>query len=222
MIDLVVARYAEDVSWMGNIPAAVRVHLYNKGKTLPGGIDLPNAGREAHTYLHHIVTQYEHLADLTVFCQGKPFDHAHDFHRVLRDLNSGARAVENFLWLGFLIDTDDKNGRRLFVPWSKNPGRCELPMEEFYTALFGQECPEGFRFYAGAQFAVTSACIRGRPRSFYERVLELALRMELAPHCLERVWDRVFGVTGAADEILDGKETVYLKPIKRLIAPSES
>ncbi len=32
-------------------------------------IQLPNVGRETHTYLHHIVSRYDSLADWTVFSQ---------------------------------------------------------------------------------------------------------------------------------------------------------
>ena len=38
-------------------------------------IALPNRGREAGTWLHHIVSNYDRLADRTVFMQGDPFDH---------------------------------------------------------------------------------------------------------------------------------------------------
>lgn len=37
---------------------------------------LPNYGFEAHTYMHHIATNYDDLAELTLFLQGNPFIHA--------------------------------------------------------------------------------------------------------------------------------------------------
>lgn len=41
---------------------------------------LLNVGRESDTYLHHIVSNYENgLADVTIFCQGDPFDHSPNF-----------------------------------------------------------------------------------------------------------------------------------------------
>ena len=223
MIELVVARYEEDVSWLGIIPESIRVVIYNKGGGMiprrSDAIPLPNIGREADTYLQHIIRCYDNPAEVTVFCQGKPFDHAPDFHRVLRDLASGTRILRDFRWYGFLIDTDDKRGRRLFVPWSKNPQGMELPLEEFYKALFNEESPESFTFYPGAQFAVTADCLRQRPRTFYEKALALVERIELAPHCLERIWDRVFGVCGVPEELLQGRDTVYFKPVKRLQNP---
>jgi hypothetical protein len=87
LLQLVVARYSEDLSWLRNIPGAVAPFVYDKGDALfPGAVPLVNAGREAHTYLHHICERYNDLADVTVFCQGKPFDHAFDFHQTLRGL----------------------------------------------------------------------------------------------------------------------------------------
>ncbi|MDR0533490.1 MAG: DUF3431 domain-containing protein [Verrucomicrobiales bacterium] len=218
MVELVVARYQEDIAWVRNVPESVRATVYNKGLPLApdwrGVIVLPNIGREAHTYLYHIINHYDSLADLTVFTQGKPFDHAPDLHKVLRAAANGELEVGDFKWLGFLVDTDDKRGRRLFVPWSKNPSREELPLDEFYRELFGGESPESFRFYGGAQFVVSAACVRRRPREFYQRALDLAESWPLAAHCLERLWDRVFGVSGVTDELMNGRDTVYLKQIK--------
>jgi len=68
--DLVVARYQEDPAWTRRFRS---VFLYNKGPSLPGGvhsIPLPNVGREAHTYLHHIISNYHNLAPITAFFQG--------------------------------------------------------------------------------------------------------------------------------------------------------
>ena len=75
MIELVVARYREELNWLRRVPKSVRVTIYDKSAApQPGAIALPNVGREAHTYLHHIVSRYESLSEVTVFCQGKPFD----------------------------------------------------------------------------------------------------------------------------------------------------
>ncbi|MDR1192411.1 MAG: DUF3431 domain-containing protein [Verrucomicrobiales bacterium] len=215
MIELVVARYREDLAWTRNVPAGVRVTVYNKGGPLPlTATPLPNIGREAHTYLQHIVSRYDSLAPLTVFAQGRPFDHAPDLHRVLRAAADGALTVSDFKWLGFLVDTDDRRGRRLFVPWSKNVTREELPLDEFYEKLFGQPSPETFRFHGGAQFIVSAGCARRRPLEFYQRALALTVSEPLAAHCLERVWDQIFNVSGVSEELMQGRETVYLKKIK--------
>jgi hypothetical protein len=79
--DLVVAHYREDLGWLAQIQGYVgHVYLYCKDpdqctKGLPLSLEaqkvtvvhLPNVGREAHTFLYHILTHYEHLAHRTVF-----------------------------------------------------------------------------------------------------------------------------------------------------------
>ena len=211
MIELVVARYQEDLRWLGNIPQQIQTRVYDKS---PDG-NLPNIGREAHTYLHHIVNHYDELAELTIFAQGKPFDHAFDFHQTLRAL-AAHQDARDFRWLGHIIDTDDATGARLFANWSKNLGHERLDMNGFHRALFGCEGPPLYTFVLGAQFAVTRELIGARPLDFWRRALEVASQFPDAAHCFERSWDRVFGVEGIDRAWLDGRETVYLKPIKRL------
>ena len=211
MIELVVARYREDLAWLGNIPPQIQARVYDKSEAG----NLPNVGREAHTYLHHICTRYDALADLTIFAQGRPFDHAFDFHKTLRAL-AAHNDVADFRWLGHIIDTDDCNGARLFATWSKNSGDERLDMRGFHRALFGDDGPEKYTFRLGAQFAATRASIRSRPLPFWQRALQISVKFPDAAHCYERSWDRVFGVEGIDREWLDGRETVYLKPIRRL------
>lgn len=252
---LVVAHYREDLSWLNNIPDGVVPVVYSKSENPPEGANpLPNIGREAHTYLTHILNHYQSIAaaverekadrtgpvdqdalakpeefegeGVTVFCQGHPFDHCHDFHKRLT-ATSDQRSAANkltadrlkptaFEWWGFIIDTDDREGRRLHVPWSKNPEGRELNMERCHRVLFGDNGPEWYRFVVGAQFAVADHLIVSRPESFYQRALDLCEEYEDASYCLERMWDRVFGVNYVTEEILPaGQWTRYLKPIKR-------
>ena len=72
---MVIARYNEDVSWLKNYENVI---IYNKGEKIQSKhqvFELPNIGREAHTILYHIFSNYEDLADNTVFLPGNPFDH---------------------------------------------------------------------------------------------------------------------------------------------------
>ena len=216
--ELVVARCDEDLAWTKRVPQDFQITVYAKGDEASGGIRLPNEGREAHTYLHHLAERYDSMADLTVFVQGHPFDHAPDLHKKLKAYAEGSETVADFFWLGFLADTDDPRGRRLFVPWSKNPERHELQLEDFHRQLFGEPGPEAYRFFAGAQFAVTRATARRRHREFYRKASDLAVRFPLAPHCFERCWDRVFGCNGTDGRLPSDQLTAYFKPIKRLTA----
>lgn len=218
-LELVVARHHEDLAWLRRVPREFAVTVYNKGAAMPHTTPLPNIGREAHTYLHHLIERYETLAEVTVFVQGHPFDHAPDLHKVLRSMADGSFSVHDFHWLGFLADTDDSRGRRLFVPWSKNPERAELPLDEFHQQIFGQSGPDSYRFFVGAQFIVTRDAVVRRSLAFYEHARNIAAATPLAPHCFERCWDRVFDTDGTANRLPPHQLTTYFKPIKRLQPP---
>ena len=115
-IELVVARFREPLNWLKRVPSDLRITVYDKSESHDASesnayfddhaprfnrLMLPNIGRESHTYLHHIITRYQTLAPstppapLTIFCQGKPFDHAFDFHRTLRQLADGDVAISD-------------------------------------------------------------------------------------------------------------------------------
>jgi hypothetical protein len=215
-LDLVVARYNENLNWLRRVPEAFRVTIYDKsGEAESGTIALPNVGREAHTYFWHVVQHYEQLADVTIFCQGRPFDHAYDFHQTLRDL-AESPVINGFLPLGHIVDTDDAQGRRLFTRWSKNEDGHELDMRGFHQALFQSCGPEEYTFRLGAQFGVTRQLIQKRPRDFYQRALQVSIEFPDAAHCFERSWPLVFGIENPDSIWLEGRKTAYLKPIRRL------
>jgi hypothetical protein len=232
-IELVVARFEEDLRWIRRVPSSLRISIYNKGGSPALPSDFPkregmtvaalaNEGREAETYLRHLVGRYDSLAPLTIFCQGHPFDHAPDFHSSLQALAAGdgriagANALTPFTWYGFLDETDDPHGRRLFVPWSKNRERLELSTGVLYEALFGEATPALFHFRGGAQFAVSREAVYRRPLDFYERALELCTSIPLAAHSYERIWDRLFGEAVIAPSTLGPDGVLYRKRIRRL------
>ena len=203
-IRLVVARYKEDLRWLRRVPSGISVMVFNKGldPALPVGFPgqrevsirpLSNIGREAHSYLTYLIENWDGLSDVMVFSQGHPFDHAPDFHDRLRALAEGHERPDPFLWYGFLDETDDPFGRRLFVPWSKNTDGRELATGRLYEELFGEPPPLLFHFRGGAQFAVTREVILSRPLAFYQRALALCVEIPDAAHSYERIWDRLFG-----------------------------
>ena len=215
--ELVVARYNENLNWLRRVTREFRITVYDKSTPpAPNAIPLPNIGREAQTYLHHIVARYETLADLTVFCQGRPFDHAFDFHHTLRALSAGEMRVENFHWLGHSADTDSCEGV-LFQTWSKNAAGRALELCEFYRALFDDCGPTEYSFFLGGQFIVGRARILRREKVFYQNALQLSENFHDAAHCFERMWDRVFGDEASTLARMDGEKTLYFKPVRRLL-----
>jgi hypothetical protein len=226
-VELVVARHTEDLRWLRRVPRTISITVYDKGAEPVLSDDLlareglrvsflPNVGREAHSYLTHLVENYDTLASVTIFCQGHPFDHAPDFHERLRAIAMGEEKPSSFLWYGFLDETDDPCGKKLFVPWSKNPERRELSTGVLYELLFGEPSPDVFCFRGGAQFAVSGEAVRRRPREFYEKAKKLSLEIHDAAHSLERMWDRFFGKPLIQPSELGVEGVRYLKKIRRL------
>lgn len=77
VVSLIVSRYNENIEWAYAYDDIAII--YNKGLEL----DIPfiniqkliNVGREGHTYLYHIIENYNNLSNKTIFIQGDPFIH---------------------------------------------------------------------------------------------------------------------------------------------------
>uniref|UniRef100_A0A6C0EF39 Uncharacterized protein n=1 Tax=viral metagenome TaxID=1070528 RepID=A0A6C0EF39_9ZZZZ len=77
--EIVISRYNENLQWIKNEPFNKHpVIVYNKGinnnyvntSNIIKTVNLPNVGRESHTYLYHIINNYHNLADVTIFLPG--------------------------------------------------------------------------------------------------------------------------------------------------------
>ena len=77
--EMVISRYDEDISWSKNY-IQFRT-IYNKGKPFDDTsihyIPRKNVGHLAETILHHIITNYDHLATTTFFTHGS-FNYRND------------------------------------------------------------------------------------------------------------------------------------------------
>jgi hypothetical protein len=107
--EIVIARYNENLDWLKKIKKSkdIKITVYNKGKddiNVPF-IPLPNIGRESHTYLYHIINNYDNLADQTVFCQGDPIFHSPDFINLINKYRKKFEPVQP-LSLRFWPDDD--------------------------------------------------------------------------------------------------------------------
>jgi hypothetical protein len=77
-IELVIARYNEDLEWTTQEPFnKYKYIVYNKGKNenfnktnVKQIIPVKNVGRCDHTYLYHIINNYDNLGNIVVFLPG--------------------------------------------------------------------------------------------------------------------------------------------------------
>lgn len=77
-MQIVIARYNEKLEWLNEFPFnQFRYIVYNKGENddfiktnVISIINLPNVGRCDHTYIYHIVNNFDSLSPITVFLPG--------------------------------------------------------------------------------------------------------------------------------------------------------
>ena len=181
-----VARYNEDVNWTTLFQ---RVLIYNKGEPLENRyqeIRLPNVVKEGHTYYNHICENYDTLADYTIFLQGNPFDH---FPTVIEHIQHFIEETPYHIQFEYICN------RAYCCNLSGCKFHQDLPLIDVYEYLFEerkQEMP--FTFYRGAQFILSKERIRKRPKSFYEKIVQL-LNKEVNPvegYVMERFHQFVF------------------------------
>ena len=72
---LIISRYNEDLDWL-NEHKDFKILVYNKGKKILKNNsfkvkELKNVGRESHTWLYHIVHNYNKLNNINIFLQGR-------------------------------------------------------------------------------------------------------------------------------------------------------
>ena len=72
---IIISRYNEDLSWLDKYKE-FNLIIYNKGlnnirNKFNNLIKLPNVGRESHSWLFHIIKNYNNLSDVNIFLQGR-------------------------------------------------------------------------------------------------------------------------------------------------------
>jgi hypothetical protein len=200
-LEVVVAHYREDMTWLAQSDLAGNCRIYHKGGTGPddrfpaeGQSELANVGRESHTYLTHIVNNYDRLADVTVFTQGGIADHVRrgdDPARYLRRLSEAARG-SNGSTFSVLASAVGLRWWR-FRSW-KGARTAPAPYDfrQFCREYVGLDCDalSVLRWTPGAIVAATRTSIWRRPRESYRRLLQLVNTPgdHEVGHFLERLW----------------------------------
>jgi hypothetical protein len=196
MTGIVVARYNEDTKWLEEFND-FNIHLYNKGEDeLVNSIKLPNVGREAHTYLTHIVNNYDNLDDVIIFTQGNP-DHASDINEF--------RSLENFSGYKTFVEyygnmTDGEIISRKNQPgayWMAFSQRSQITPNVVYKFLYGKEISNCWVAVC-AIFAVDKETILKHSKEKYQQLLMLFDRPDFnwMAYVLEYSWTLMFKPEG--------------------------
>lgn len=210
--ELVIARYNEDLKWLKEEPFnKYNTFIYNKGvnddfhKTNSNKIiKLDNVGRCDHTYLYHIIENYDNLADVTIFLPGSA-----DMTYKIEKAKQQVREVEkhqNTVFIGsrhnnvrsdlydFKLDewkaSDNRNSSL------NNENKLLLanirPFGKWYDSHF-KDIVIHYVSFSGI-FAVSREHIRQHPKSYYEKFIK-ELNTSSNPevgHYFERSWNAVF------------------------------
>lgn len=185
-VEVVVARYNEDIEWLSHISQA---KIYNKGLRINHWAiveELPNIGREGHTFAHYIVVRYDSLPNYTVFLQGYPFDHCPDILEKIA-LFTSTTVPPSFSFLSSHIGTLTLNGCKFHKG---------LPLRDVYIRLFGSDdlLTRQFRCGFGAQCIVSRDRIHRHPKEFYEKIRDMLAYSSnpIEGYVIERLWGLIF------------------------------
>lgn len=212
-IELVVARYNESLDWLQDDPFnKYSAIVYNKGKNedfkhtnnIKSVIPLKNVGRCDHTYLYHVIKNYDNLADVTVFLPGSV--------NMSEKMETGKNVISNVEATGdtyFSIQTSDVyDSFKDFkldswqATYDKNAelnAESELtpanprPFGEWFKSHFGDMKVQRYGYFG--IFAVSKRHILQHPKEYYEKFmkeLEVSSNPEVG-HYFERAWGAVFG-----------------------------
>lgn len=209
---LVVSRYNEDVGWTREFDRKI---IYNKGdrNTIPKDlqdyvIDLPNVGREVHTYLHHIIENYDNLDPLTIFVQGGYKDHYKNipperFKQLFSNVKSGYST--NFFNTETWGDSRRAYNFNLSFWGGRDLGNRDLKYGMWFERVFSERYIDSPFAYAWSIFSVDKEHIQRRPNDFYKALIK-HVDYHNSPqeaHFMERSWLQLFKIEVKQEDIFE-------------------
>ena len=211
-INIVIARYAENLDWVNKLRQKsnrLKPIIYNKGDELNcpfKQIRLPNIGKNDHTFLYHIVNNYNNLAPITIFCAGSSYENK-DKWNMLSFITNKVLETSNTVMTGIIYDIPIKQmlyNFQLDTYHTQNPANAQKsgklplfkssirPFGKWYENMFfGENDVHLVCYYS--MFSVSADDIRKRPPSFYENLLsQFTHPNEEVGHYIERSWAAIF------------------------------
>lgn len=212
-VDVVVARYNEDVRWLNNDDLnKYKIFLYEKGinratvKNIYKRIELPNVGRCDHTYLYHIIENYDNLADVIIFLPGSAMEEhkklrtmqfikaANDLSKVKEILKVHDDKDYRFSLNNFYMDSyaASHEANRTLNPETELEKSPIRPFGKWYSSIF-KDTKIPFVWYSGVLIA-TKESIRRNPIELYKTLISYVDKHSNpeAGHYIERIWAKLF------------------------------
>jgi ankyrin repeat protein/mannosyltransferase OCH1-like enzyme len=202
--EVVVARYEEDVSWLRKEFPYSKIKIYNKGQSNPSLlanenitiIYLPNIGREAHTYLTHIIENYDNLANRTLFIQGHPYEHPLflPLYKFKYYNHSGCNNIIGFCTESISIKDREESINQQIVSTQFHLKNYQT-FSHFVQNYINPNIDNSTKFSSinGAQFVTEKQTILNKPKSYYKNLIKnLNTSHPLEGYYFERTWDIIF------------------------------
>ena len=202
---LIIARYREDISWLQS-QKDFNLYIYNKGsqikeKEFKNIINLKNFGRESHTWLYHIVNNYDDLDDINIFMQGRIDDLGCMAYKnpklYLNKINKYGFVASRYGLLTPLhwkhnvgIEKNEKYKKQ----WqNKEISRSKIGFRRFAKNYF-PDIPFFVATSYGGCFAVKKELIRNYNINFYSDLLNILSQNKnpIEGHYMERLWCYMF------------------------------
>lgn len=214
---IVIARYNEPIDWVNTLPdvKTTKIYLYNKGgddvsfakqESQVTVATLPNVGRESHTYLTHIIDNYDKLdpKDVTFFTQGGLSTHAHGpIPKFIENTVSEALRIgineSRAIWHRLIPQHQARATFRISEWPPKTPVTPNARNENFgqwFERCLGRPIPQQnvFKWIAAGTFAVRNDRILKHPKAFYEMLIAEVndCNNPETGHFFERSWYYIF------------------------------
>lgn len=225
--ELVVAWYCEDEKWFIDFEGPLAVYskkldctsrLKKKLEKRPKESgpyivkELPNVGREGHSYVKHILDNWDTLATYTAFTQGAGHHNGISAMAKVREFLAEGR-TENHLLVPMVYktkkgpllyrdadkgDPHEKGGRDDDSNLHTFPYFSHIDManraRELYISLFGGSACEAppMIFIAGAQMIVHRDAIRAKPKAFWKHIYKSLADCIVYGWDFERLWVYAF------------------------------
>lgn len=203
--DIVIAHYKEDITWLEDLHHDLIRHIivYNKDKESLFSNnkiinkELPNIGREAHTYLSYCVEYYNNLPEFVIFLQGSPH-HGININTILNWINSinqnPIHSTENY-GIGNM-DWFLNNGR--LSKWGGHPlDQSRYSVKEWAEIYIRRNLDEKqYPIFWNACFGISKKAILSNPLQKYQKIIneELQNLNSETAHYLERLWYYLFNL----------------------------
>jgi hypothetical protein len=220
-----VARCNEDVGWIASASASANVLIYNKGArlNLPNEVILPNVGRESHTYLHHIIENYDNLCDITVFAQGRIHDHGYEhdirgFDGLIAQCRSHGHSTNHRICECATAPnyfSPDFNMLPELAPGLHHAYMVDateimkIPFSAWFKQNTGYEYKGTVFIYVAGIFAMSKQQILTRPKEYYESLQKQLCNCNapIEGHFMERSWYYVFRCAANQNNETENNET---------------